>query len=241
MDNQEEIQDEIQKISINGQEYDPTEAQELIDTGRKTREAEKQYNITFDSIMPAYTKANQRAKDADRFETELSEAKSQLADFQAKQQRGTETPDDLAEAKDAARKLGIPLREDLDKEGYIRQADLEKLFTEREQRQAGIQAVIKEAESLESTLNGEDGRPKFNRRAVLAFAGAYKSESLKSAYEDMHADALKVWQDQQINDKRKPGLKTLASQPGNKKPSDVKITKDNVSDALSEALWGGKE
>ena len=46
------------KIVINGQEYDPTEAQELIDTGRKTREYEKQWNTKVDAVWPEYGKGN---------------------------------------------------------------------------------------------------------------------------------------------------------------------------------------
>ncbi len=239
MDNQEEnIQEELSKVNINGQEYDPTEAQELIDYGRKTKEAEQKYNITFDSIMPAYTKANERAKQADQYETELSEAREQLKTFQSKQERGTETQEDFTEAKEAARKLGIPLREDLDKEGYIKRDDLDKYLSDRDQRQSAVNAILKEAEDLEGKFNGEDGRPRFNKKVVLAYAQAYGSESLQAAYEDMHADALSRWQKEQVDSQRKPGLKTLASQPGNKQPSEVKLTKDNVGDLLSESLWG---
>lgn len=241
MDNQDEnVQEEIAKISINGQDYDPTEAQELIETGRKTREAETKYNVTFDSIMPAYTKANERAKQADQFERELSEARETLKQYTAKKESGTDTREDLTEARDALKKLNVPFQEDLDK-NYIKKDDLEKWADERDRKRDAVKAINREADDLTEKYNGEDGRPKFNKKVVLAYAGAYGSESLEKAYEDMHADVLSDWQKKQVDIQRKPGLKTLASQPGNKEPVKPQMTKENVGDALSEALWGNKE
>lgn len=228
------------RITINGQEYDPTEAQEFIELGRKTREAESKFNVTFDSIMPAYTKANERAKQADQYETELSEARDKLKEFEAKQERGTDTTADLTEAKEAARKIGLLTQEDI-KDKYVSREDLDKYYDEREKRSEAIKAVRSEASKLATEIDGSDGRPKFNEKVVLAYAQAYGLPTLKDAYDDMHADALSDWQKQQVDAKRNPGLKTLAQQRGNKEPVKVAISKDNAKDALADALWGSKE
>ena len=98
----------LQKIVINGQEYDPTEAQELIDTGRKTREYEKQWNTKVDAVWPEYGKATTTLKQRD---AELTEARQKLAQFEQKKDDGTQTTEDVRQAQEAARKLGIPLRE----------------------------------------------------------------------------------------------------------------------------------
>ena len=238
-DQDQQVQEEVQKISINGQDYDPTEAQELIETGRKTREAEQKYNVTFDSIMPAYTKANERAKQADQFESELSEAKKTIQEFQSKQEQGTETKGDLDEAREAARKIGLLLNDDA-KNTFLTKDQLDSYLNERDQKQQQVNAILKEANDLESKYDGSDGRPKFNKKVVLAYAQAYGSDSLEKAYQDMHADALQGWQQEQMNAQKKPGLKTLASQQGNKEPEAKPLTNDTIGDALSEALWGDK-
>src|SRR5258706_2662187 len=109
-------------VSINGQEYDVSDAQRFIDLGKKTSEAEQRYNTTLDTVWPEYGKLNQTKK---QLEQELQDAKTQLQEFQAKQEKGIETPVDLTEAREAARKLGLTLKEDLDKKGYIRKNDLD--------------------------------------------------------------------------------------------------------------------
>lgn len=235
---EELLQDE--KITINGQEYDPNEAAELLEVGRKTRDAESKFNVTFDSIMPAYTKANERAKLADQYEKELSEAKQQLAEYTVKKESGTDTPADVTEAKEAARKLGLTFSEDLDK-NYIKRDELEKYFDERDKRNQAIAAVNKEADDLSTEFSGEDGRPKFNKKVVLAYAQAYGKATLREAYDEMHADVLSDWQKRQVDAQKKPGLKTLTTQPGNKKPEPVKPNDKNSKDLLMEALWGTSE
>ncbi len=231
-------QEEHLKITINGQEYDPTEAQDFIEAGRKTRELEKQYNTSLDKVWPGYGQAKGQVSQLER---ELSEARSQIEEFKSKQQAGTDTNADLAEAKEAARRLGIPLKEDLDKEGYIRKDQLDSFLEERLSQRDAVNKILKEADTLESKYDGSDGRPKFNKKVVLAYAQAYGQTDLEAAYRDMHADTLSAWEKQQIAARTKPGLNTLASQRGNKQPGKVAVNKDNAGDLLSEALWGSKQ
>ena len=95
-------------------------------------------------------------------------------------------------------------------------------------------------DKLEKEINGSDGRPRFNKRAVMAYASATQKGSLLDAYEEMFDSELKPWKDQQISAQRKSSLKTINSD-GKKEPSNPKVTSDNFSKALSEALDGSGE
>lgn len=225
-------------IVINGQEYSPEDAQSLIDLGNKTREYEQKWNTPLDKVWPAYGETTTKLK---QIEGELEQARNQLTEFQSKKEEGTETPTDIKQAQEAARKLGITLKDDLDKEGYIKKDDLPAYLQEFQTRQDAVKQVLAEADNLEKQIDGSDGRPKFNKKAVLAYAEAYKMNSLEEAYEDMHADVLKDWKQQQIDAKKTPGLKTLGVSQADKQPKEVKVNDDNVNDLLKESLWGAKE
>ena len=229
------------KVVINGVEYDPNEAQNLIETGRKTKEYETKYNTSFDKVWPEYNTVSQEKA---RLAKELEQAKTTLASFEQKKDAGVETQTDVAQARAAAKKLGIILDEDI-KDKFISKDDFDKVLeerlTKREQEKAQIKQVLDQADSLEKEIDGSDGRPKFNKKIVLAYANAYGHSDLKAAYEDMHKETLDAWKATQIDSKKSRGLKTFSSGGGKKEPTSPKIDDSNVKGALSEALWGGNE
>lgn len=225
-------------VVINGQEYTPEEAQQLIDTGRKTREYEQKWNTPLDKVWPEYSRLSQERSS---WQTEKQKLEAQIQEFQSKQQQGTETEDDVTKAKEAARKLGLTLKEDLEKEGYIRKDDLPKYFQQFSAEQQAVQKVLDEATKLEKEIDGSDGRPKFNKRVVLAYAQAYGHEDLMKAYEDMHGDSLKTWKEAQVNASKKPGLKTLKPSGGAKEPRETKVDDNNFKSLLKEQLWGSEQ
>lgn len=225
---------EHSQITINGVDYAPEDLQSSIELANKTRELEKTWNTPFDSLASAYGKS-QTELTALRKEKETWQ--SQVNNFERKQEQGTDTEADLVQAKEAARKLGITLNEDLEKSGYVKKDDIEKIIEEREAKAKAIQSVLDEASKLEKEIDGSDGRPKFNKKAVLAYAQAYKFDDLQKAYEDMH-DGLKEWKQAQVDSKKNPSLKTFKPSGVKKEPSDPKVTSDNARDLLRETLWG---
>ncbi len=223
------------KVTINGVDYDPAEAQELIETGRHTREMEKKFNTSIDKVWPAYGQSQTTLTEIQKQKEALEK---QVEEFKKKQEEGTDTPKDLIKAKEAARALGIPLREDLEKEGYIRKDDLDKYLTERDEQKKQVDKVLAEADKLVTEIDGSDGRPAFNKKAVLAYASTYGFSDLKEAYEDMHTDKIKAWKDAQIEAERAKSLRTMGG--GDKKnPKAPRVTDDNLKEMLNETLYGG--
>jgi hypothetical protein len=221
-------------ISINGVDYDPAQVETDINFAKTTRELETKYNTSFDKVWPEYGKSQETLKQR---EAELAEAKAQLTAFQTKQTANIETPKDIQEAREAARKLGISLDEDLDKRGYIKKEELPALFQSYQQEQNAVRQVMDTADKLEKEIDGSDGRPAFNKKVVLAYAAGYNIPDLQAAYDDMNKPQLDAWKTAQINDKRNPGLKTLAS-GGKKEVTNTKVNDSNKGDLLKEALWG---
>lgn len=227
-----QAEDALSKVTINGQEYDASEVQELMDVGRQTRDLESQYNTKLDKVWPEYGRLN---TEKGRLSTELEDARAKLAQFETKQDAGVETPADEREAREAARKLGITLNEDLEKSGYIKKDDLPKYFQEYSSQQEAINKVLAEGDRLEKEINGEDGRPAFNKKQVLAYANAYGFGDLNEAYTDMYKPQLDTWKANQVSAHKDPSLKTLDA-GGKKEPRPVKVTDDNVKDLLKELL-----
>lgn len=230
-------------IVINGEEFSPDEAQQLIDTGRKTREYEQKYSTKLESVWPEYGRLSTERSKWEKDQVELAELRKKVSDFNAKQEAGTETAADRTAARKAAKELGIMLDEDVQGK-FLTKDDvdslLEEKLTQREKMRAATDEILKEAKSLESELNGEDGRPKFKTKMVLAYAQAYGKTNLREAYEEMNSDELTSWQESQKTLKKGPSLKTLSS-GAKKTPEEVRPTKDNAREMLHEALLGSNE
>jgi hypothetical protein len=224
------------KVTINGQEevFDPTEAASLIETGRKTKELEQKYNTNLEKVWPEYNRSQQTLKEE---RDARAKAEKDLEAFRTKKE-GTETPVDIRKAQQAARELGIPLREDLDKEGYIKKADLDKYYEEREASKQATNQVLAEADRLEKELNIPGAN--FNKKAVLAYASAYGFSDLKAAHKDMYSKEYKAYEDAQIEAQRAKSLSTLGP-GGEKNPKSPKVNDSNFQKILHEALTGGQE
>lgn len=221
-------------IVINGKEYSSEEAQELIETGRKTHDYETKYNTKFENIWPDYTRLSQEKS---QWQTEKQKYESQIAEFEKKQTQGVETPEDIKKAKEAARNLGLVLSEDLSSQGYIKKDELDEYFNKKIQEQESVKSVLAEADRLKDEIDKSDAPVKFKKKAVLAYAGAYGISDLRQAYEEMNSDILGPWKEAQIASKKSQSLKTLAT-GGKKSPTDVRVTNDNVKELLHEALIG---
>jgi hypothetical protein len=222
-------------VIINGQEFSPDEAQELIETGRKTREYEQKYSTKLDSVWPEYGRLSQERSSWAQKEQDYQK---KLSDFESKQARGVETPADVQAARDAARKLGIVLDEDV-KGKYVSKDELDTWYTERRQKERAdedaVKSVLSEADKLAEEINKSNPPVKFNKKAVLAYASAYGKSDLRDAYEEMNADELAPWKEAQLAARKSPSLRTLG--PGGKKePGEVKVTNDNVRELLRETL-----
>ncbi len=222
-----------EQIIINGQEYSPEDATQLIELGNKWKETESKLNTSLDKVYPEYTRATQRNKELEAKLSEFEKLQSQKAE----ETRRAEIPTDVQAARKAAREIGLADEDYLKEKGYVRREELDSYFTEKQSQQRQVQDVLEKAGSLEKEIDGSDGRVPFDQKAVLAYASAYQIDDLTDAYDQMNAKANAKWKDEQLSAEERPGLATLRP-GGNKEPVAPKYTDGNLGNAISEWLEG---
>ena len=204
---------EITRIKVGEQEYTQDELNELVGLGSRAREVGSAHG-GFDKFVSEYGRKSER----------IGELKKQL-DEKAKPVEG-DPEDQIEQAKLAAKRLGIVLKEDL--ESYS-----ENYYTNR---RAG-EKLLESCSSLESEIDGTDGRPKFETQKVLDFMNINAGYTdPKRAYEAMNLDVISDWKAERINKSRSKGITTITNTSGQKMPSEVKVTKDNLQSLISEAM-----
>ena len=124
---------------------------------------------------------------------------------------------------------------------HIKKDQLDEYYSQKEQEKSAVQQVLDTADKLAKEIDGTDGRPKFHKKAVIAYANAYGFSDLNEAYEDMHSEQIKSWKEEQIAKSKAAGLKTLKSS-GVKKPGENRPKSDEDARAqLKETLWGSEQ
>lgn len=226
-----------EKLTINGQEYDPEDAAQLIELGSKWRKTETELNTPLDKVYPEFTRTRQELKSVN--ET-LAERDARIAEYERKEREAqeakakAETPEEIQNARKAARELGLLDEEILREKGYMTEARFKELLSETQTQQKLVEGVEKQGRQLEKEIDGSDGRVPFVYKAVLPYAATYKIDDLKEAYEQMNEKANARWKEAQIAKEEKPGLSTLRGGGGKKEPQRPKYTDDNLGAALSE-------
>ena len=230
MDNSGTITEE--KLIINGQEYNPEDATQLIDLGNKYKELEGKLNTSLDKVYPEYTRASQENK---TLKEQLAERDAKLAEFEKKT---PEIPADQQAVREAARKAGLVDDEYLKEKGYMTKEEMDEYYASKQNQQKLVDNILSKAGDLEKTIDGSDGRVPFDSDAVLAYASAYNIDDLEEAYDKMNTKGNAKWKEAQLLAQEKPGLTTLRG-GGKKEPEKAKITDDNFKQAWDE-LYGSE-
>jgi hypothetical protein len=225
-----------EQITINGREYDPEDAAQLIELGSKWRKTETELNTPLDKVYPEFTKSRQELKEA---REQLAERDQRLEEFTKQQEAAkvkAETPEDIQNARKAARELGLLDEDVLKEKGYMTRDQMKEFLAQEQTQRQLVEGVEKQGKQLEGEIDGSDGRVPFVYKAVLPYAATYKIDDLKEAYEQMNERANARWKEAQIEKENKGGLSTLQGGGGKKEPQRPKYTNDNIGAALGEWL-----
>lgn len=228
-----------EQIIINGQEYTPEDATQLVELGNKYKEMESKLNTSLDKVYPEYTRATQQLKEKEKL---LAERDAELERFKQLQEqtKREQTPDEVKKARQAARELGLADEDYLKEKGYMTKEEAEKLYDQKQLTFQQGQQLLTKLNDLEKQIDGSDGRVPFNKEAVIAYQSIFKIDDPMEAYEKINERANAKWKQAELDREERPGLTTL--RPGGKKnPPVTKITDDNLGSALSEWLNGISE
>lgn len=244
-DETEHMADEApEQIIINGQEYSPEDAQQLIELGSRARKIESDLNTSLDKVYPEYTKTSQRVKGLEAELEEARKAKDELAAFKKEQEDRkikADTPEDVDAIRGNAKKYGILTEDAIKEKGYMTKTEVEEFYSQQENKQRLINQVNQEAEQLTKEIDGKDGRTRFNKKATMAYAATYGFNTLREAYEDMNQDSNADWKERQLAKAERPGLTTLKGGTKTKEPVKPKVTDDNFKQMWDELIDGGQE
>ena len=227
-----------EQITINGQDYSPEDATQLIELGNKYKKMESDLNTSLDKVYPEYTRSQQelatlRKEKAER-DAELEKLRQ---DQEEKAKVKAETPDSIQQARKAAREIGLADEDYLKEKGYMTRDEVDKYFADKQSQQEAVKGVLDTAARLEKEIDGSDGRVPFDQKAVLAYANAYGIGDLTEAYDQMNSRANAKWKEAQLAKEERPGLTTLKP-GGRKEPQRPKIDNNNLGQAIGEWLNG---
>lgn len=226
-----------EKFIINGQEYAPEEATQLIELGSKYKKMESDLNTSLDKVYPEYTRSRQQLKE---YEEQLAEKDRKLEELQKKANPPEEIPADVKTVRQRAREAGLATEDYLKEQGYMTKAEVEEMLNSNQSQQKLAEAVLNKASDLEKTIDGSDGRVPFDTEAVLAYANQYQITDLEEAYDRMNAKGNAKWKEAQLLAEEKPGLTTLSKGGVKREPEKPKVTDDNFQQMWDE-LYSGTE
>lgn len=213
-----QVQPEITKVKVGDHEYTNDELSELVGLGSRAKEIGVSHG-GFDNFVSEYG----------RTKNNIGELKKQIEDLQKQQTTGviTQTGEDqLEQAREAARKLGLVLKDDL--ENFS-----QEYYTNR---RAG-EKLLESCQELETEIDGADGRPKFEIQKVLEFMKENPGfKDPKRAYEAMNLDQIAEWKVEHIRKSKGKGISTITDTQSHKQPSEVRPNNSNLLDLVSEAM-----
>ena len=218
----EEATEEVAKIKVGDEEYDPDELKSLVDMGKFGREVEEKQNTKLDKVYPELTKTSQELKQTRQ---ELEELKNKPAG-EMPQREEQEEIDPLEQA---------------DKIGILTKKNIDSVFDQKYQQRRAAEKLVEQCSSLEKEIDGKDGRPAFETSSILEHMKNTGIRNPQDAYDLMHKEPLAEWREKQIREAKPDGLVTeTASTAGNKQPPKVNVTPQNFDEMIKESLYGPK-
>jgi hypothetical protein len=219
-DNQTQTQAEIE---VAGEKYSQADLEKMVGLA-KTAEVIERNHGKLEQVASDY---GRRADEIGRLKKENEELKNRTLQTKSETQSlSLEEQRQLAQRQ--AKDLGLMTDQEFDQkfqEKYVQQRSAEKLLED-------INNIIDDAQ--------ETGKPKPTTEAILKYMQDTGFRNPEKAYKDMYEKELAAWNEQKMSQvKPNTMFSTSQSVAGGKNPAEVKITKDNLSALVAEALGNG--
>lgn len=203
-------------FKVGEEEYSQEDLESLVGLGKMAREAEEKYNTPMDRVYPEYTKSRQ----------ELKELKSQI---ETQVQTGDMSPDQAREALKAAEGIGLVTKDNI---GNLIGDHVRQIYAE----QRAADNLLDNTDKLASEIDGSDGRPKFDQKAILEYMRDTGITDPTKAYKIKYEREIDTWKEQQLKGSGSRVQTLDSSTAGSKSPAPVAITNDNIDELMREAL-----
>ena len=228
----EETVEESTNFKFGEEGYTREQLEELVGFGKLAKEAETRYNTKIDRVYPEFTKKSQQVKE---YEEKMSEYEEKIKGYESRFNQPTNEGDEIRQAKEAAKKLGLLTREDIEELGLVTKDKFGTQYNEIRKAERLLDDMTK----YSNETNGSDGRPKFDIDSMLSYMQDTGIQDFKAAYKVRYDDELSEWKDKQLSKAKRPGLYTEESSTyGDKMPREEKVTRDTLHDSIRQALEG---
>ncbi len=219
----EEGAEETPKVKVGEKEFSQEELDRLVSLGEKAAEVEKNHG-SFDKFVSDYGRTKE----------DIGKYKRQVEEMESKMKEAPQAPSELSAEQVALAKQqlnmllgGEPITQGNFARMYVAMRDGEKL--------------LEECDDLAKEINGTDGRPKFDREEMINYMSETGIKKPLLAYKDKYEKELDAWGTSQLT-KKPEGMSTLSpSGGGSKEPVQPKVTRDNLTQMISEAMYGSQE
>lgn len=213
---------EPQPITIGEKQYTQDDLTKLVGLGERAAEIEKNYG-SFDKFV---SESGRRADEIGKYKKQLQEIElqKQAEEEARKSAPPTLTPEQIEQARRQLTELlgGEP----------ITQANFTKMYVNMRQGEK----LIEECDDLAGEINGQDGRPKFDRDEIITYMAETGIKKPLLAYKDKYENEIKQWEAGQL---AKESKKMATMEPaGVAEVRQPKTTKDNLAQMISESLYG---
>ena len=214
---QTEEQNEVpETIKVGEEEYSQDELQKMVGLGKVASELETKWNTDINRLFPEYTKLSQEKKEW------LKERDERPAPAVIKNE--DEEVDEVKQAVSKLKELGFLSREDVDREVSSR-----------------VMSVLEAKELLNNTERlvkeqSESGNPKISSEELLEYMRETGIRRPEFAYKSRFEKELDEIKEKKLSGIKPKGIITEDGGAGMKVPQQKPITRDNITEALSEVL-----
>lgn len=221
---QDPSSEEVTKIKVGEKEFTQDELNSLVSFGEKAREIEKNHG-SFDKYVSDY---GRKSDEIGKLRAENEALKSKPVEPVKVDTEFTEEQRQVAQKQLADIMGGQPVTD----------KQLDTWFETKYTVRRSAEKLLDELGSLESEIDGSDGRPKFDQQEVLDYMAKNGTKKPMLAYKELHGDELDKWTHRELIRAKPQGWNTEEQAPTAKQPAPVKITRDNLNSLVSEQLYG---
>jgi len=231
--NNDQDREVVQNYKFGEEEYTKEQLEELVNFGKLAKEAEERYDTKIDRVYPEFTKKSQLIKE---YEQKIQDYESKFKEFETKNTQPAYQDDEQVRlAKEAAKKIGLLTKEDIDELGLITKDRFNQEYNSVRQAEKLLDGMTKYSKDLD----GSDGRPKFDVDEILEYMNETGIQDYKIAYKIKYDDQLTAWKSKELGKAKRPGLYTEENSTlSDKAPRETRTTRDNLGDSIRQALEG---
>ena len=215
-----EIVEAPSTIKVGEKEYSQDELNKLVGLGQIATELETKWNTPIENLNSAFTKTSTELK-----QIREEQEKAKLAETATKANSGEElSPEEQAElVRQELKKYDVVTKDQID--SYVRQT--------LAQEKAG-EKLLSETEKVVVDATNE-GKPKITVEELLTHMQETGIKSPEKAYKDKFEAELDQLKQEKLKNMKPEGLYTTqSSTAGAKAPQPITLTKDNLSQQLSD-------